>query len=56
MLERLVMKNAAQRTSQRVKWTSGARDLINSFDIFVRGFEHHEYARKTSFDKSYPPH
>ena len=24
-LERLVLKNAAQRTSQRVKWTSGAR-------------------------------
>ena len=27
-LERLVLKNAAQRTSQRVKWTSGAKVSI----------------------------
>ena len=28
MLERLVLKNVAQRTSQRVKWTSGARVMF----------------------------
>ena len=27
MLERLVLKRPIQRTSQRVKWTSGARDM-----------------------------
>ena len=31
MLEGLVSKDAAQRTSQRVKWTSGARVTIISF-------------------------
>ena len=30
MLETLVLKSPIQRTSQRVKWTSGARDMINS--------------------------
>ena len=29
MLERLVLKNLHQRTSQRVKWTSGARVMVN---------------------------
>ena len=28
VLERLVLKNAAQRTSQRLNWTSGARVTI----------------------------
>ena len=28
VLERLVLKNAAKCTSQRLKWTSGARDMI----------------------------
>ena len=28
MLEWLVLKSPIQRTSQRVKWTSGARDMI----------------------------
>ena len=28
MLERLVLKNAAECTSQRLKWTSGARVMI----------------------------
>ena len=28
MLERLVLKKYAECTSQRVKWTSGARDMI----------------------------
>ena len=32
MLERLVLKSPIQRTSKRVKWTSGARD-----DIFFPG-------------------
>ena len=31
MLEVLVLKNLIQRTNQRVKWTSGARDMKNSF-------------------------
>ena len=31
MLELLVLKSPIQRTSQRVKWTSGARDLTISF-------------------------
>ena len=30
MLEWLVLKSPIQRTSQRVKWTSGARDMISS--------------------------
>ena len=30
MLEWLVLQSPIQRTSQRVKWTSGARDMINS--------------------------
>ena len=34
MLELLVLKNLIQRTSQRVKWTSGARDMINSLSLF----------------------
>ena len=34
MLERLVSKNDAQGTSQRVKWRSGARDIIISFSLF----------------------
>ena len=29
MLELLVLKNLIQRTSQRVKWTSGARVMLN---------------------------
>ena len=33
VLERLVLKNLTQRTSQRVKWTSGARVTIISFPI-----------------------
>ena len=28
MIEWLVLKSPIQRTSQRVKWTSGARDII----------------------------
>ena len=28
MLEVLVLKNLIQRTSQHLKWTSGARDMI----------------------------
>ena len=31
MLEVLVFKNAAECTSQRLKWTSGARDMILVF-------------------------
>ena len=31
MLERLVLKNLTQRTSQSVKWTSGARVTIIFF-------------------------
>ena len=31
MLELLVLKNLTQRTSQRVKWTSGARVMTISF-------------------------
>ena len=31
-LRTLVLKNDAQRTSQRVKWTSGARSLDRSLD------------------------
>ena len=30
-LERRVLKKLIQRTSQRVEWTSGARDMINLF-------------------------
>ena len=32
MLERLVLKNAVERTSQRLKWTSGARVLNGQTD------------------------
>ena len=31
VLERPVSKDAAQRISQRIKWTSGARVMINAF-------------------------
>ena len=30
VLERLVLRSPIQRTSRRVKWTSGARDMISS--------------------------
>ena len=36
MLERLVLKNLTQRTSQRVKWTSGARVTIIFFPSLAR--------------------
>ena len=35
MLEVLVLKNLIQRTSQHVKWTSGARDMNNSFNHII---------------------
>ena len=35
MLEVLVLKNLIQRTSQRVKWTSGARDMTTSIVQFT---------------------
>ena len=34
MLERLGLKNVAECTSQRLKWTSGARDMILVFRIY----------------------
>ena len=34
MLEICVLKNLIQRTSQRVKLTAGARDIINSLSLF----------------------
>ena len=37
MLERLVLKSPIQRTSQRVKWTSGAQDMIFLFPGDHRG-------------------
>ena len=33
MLERLVLKSPIQRTSRRVKWTLGARDMNNSLSL-----------------------
>ena len=36
MLERLVLKNLTQRTSQSVKWTSGARVTIIFFPSLAR--------------------
>ena len=47
MLENLVLKSPIQRTSRRVQWTYGARDMINwlleYFGVeildFVRGNE-----------------
>ena len=38
MLERSILKNAAQRTSQRLKWTSGARLAITVEPLFLRRF------------------
>ena len=33
--EVLVLKNLIQRTSQRVKWTSGARDMNNYLNYII---------------------
>ena len=35
VLERLVLKNVAQRTSHCVKWRCGARDMISSLSLFI---------------------
>ena len=39
VLERLVLKNLTQRTSQRVKWTSGARVTIISCPSLDRSLD-----------------
>ena len=52
MLNRLVLKNAADCTSQRVKRTSGARVVIFLLKLcFFVVFEPREYARTISFEK-----
>ena len=52
MLDRLVLKNAADCTSQRVKRTSGARVVIFLLKLcFVVVFEPREYARTISYEK-----
>ena len=48
----LVLKNAVECTSQRVKRTSGARVVIFLLKLcFVVVFEPREYARTISFEK-----
>ena len=37
MLERLVLKNLPQRTSQRFRWISGARAMISSLAMDETG-------------------
>ena len=52
MLERLVLKNAADCTSQRLKRTSGARVITFLLKLpFFVFFEPREYARSTYFEK-----
>ena len=51
MLERLVSKNAADCTSQRVKRTSGVRVMIFMLYLhFFVVFKSREYARMISFE------
>ena len=52
MLERLVLKNLTQRTSQRVKWTSGARVTIIFFPSLARSLDRLVADRKSVAGKS----
>ena len=52
MLERLVLKNLTQRTSQRVKWTSGARVTIIFFPSLARSLDRSVTDRKSVAGKS----
>ena len=45
MLERLVLKNPAQRTCQRVKWTSGARLTVTVDRSIARAVARSIFAR-----------
>ena len=55
ILERLVLKNGVECTSQHLKWTSGARVMTifvyHLWMIFSVVFEHWEYLRLLSFEK-----
>ena len=54
VLDFLVLKNAAQRTSQRLEWTSGARVMIIFGRSITRSYDrsiarsHHSWENRSS--------